>query len=30
MKLDQCDHEQGKRNQETKRCREILGKEKPT
>src|SRR5262249_273154 len=24
MKLDQCDHEQGKGDQETKRCREIL------
>src|SRR5260370_12961228 len=30
MKLDQCDREQGKRDQETKRCREVLGKEKST
>src|SRR5258708_35401667 len=28
MKLDQCNQEHGKRDQETKRCREVLGKEK--
>ena len=30
MKLDQCDSEQGKGDQETKRCREVLGEEKST
>src|SRR5215216_4806579 len=30
MKLNQCNHEQGKSDQETKRCREVLGKEKST
>jgi hypothetical protein len=30
MKLDECNQEQGKRDQETKRGREVLGKEKST
>ena len=30
MKLDQCDREQGERDQETKRGRKVLGKEKST
>jgi hypothetical protein len=30
MKLDERYHEQGKRDQETKRVREVLGKEKST